>query len=107
VALLPTSISKGSLRAQERNELRCKRKWAGKPERTSVLNHWLVVSSLANSVAFENCEQSAKGETGRDPEMRSHGDGLGCARGAILGCAFQVALAAVGAICWELCSLLR
>jgi hypothetical protein len=70
-------------------------------------NQCLPVGSLANGVVLANYEQPAIVAIDEDPEKRFHEDKLGCARGMILGTAFQAALVAAGAICWEIFSLLR
>lgn len=69
-------------------------------------NHCLR-SSLANGVVLGDYEQPAIVTIGEDAEKRFHERGLGCARGMILGMAFQAVLVAAGSICWVIVFLLR
>jgi hypothetical protein len=80
-------------------------KLGGNARRVSLKNHCLEVGFLTNGVIPSNYEQLAAGVASDDEILYT--DGLGCVRGIIAGCLFQIVLVAVGAACWELLSLLR
>lgn len=70
-----------------------------------MANNCVSADSLTNGV-IADYERPVGPGTSRGVAQQVVTNGLDCARGVIMGVIFQTALFVVGAICWDLVSLL-